>query len=81
VAVDIGPDGRLYALEFSPAAGYPTPGVGKVVRIDWDGTIEDVATGLTVPTGMTFGPDGDLYVSDFGAAPPGAGQIVRISVR
>ncbi len=31
------------------------------------------------PRGMTFGPDGYLYVSDFGATP--AGQILRISVR
>jgi hypothetical protein len=80
VAVDFGPDGLLYALELSPAAGFPTPGAGKVVRLNWNGEIEDVATGLSVPTGMTFGPDGYLYVSNFGAAPPGAGQIVRIAV-
>jgi hypothetical protein len=30
---------------------------------------------------MTFGPDGQLYVSNFGFGfPPGAGQIVRIEV-
>jgi len=29
---------------------------------------------------MTFGPDGNLYVSNLGAAPAGAGQIVRITV-
>lgn len=80
VAVDFGPDGLLYALELSPAAGYPAPGVGKVVRLNHEGEIEDVATGLSVPTGMTFGPDGDLYVSNFGAAPAGAGQIVRIKL-
>ena len=80
VAVDFGPDGLLYALELSPAAGYPTPGVGKVVRLNRTGDIEDVATGLSVPTGMTFGPDGYLYVSNWGAAPAGAGQIVRITI-
>jgi hypothetical protein len=80
VAVEFGPDGLLYALELSPAAGYPTPGVGKVVRLNRNGEIEDIATGLSVPTGMTFGPDGDLYVSNFGAAPPGAGQIVRVTI-
>ncbi len=80
VAVDFGPDGLLYALELSAAVGYPTPGVGKVVRLSRDGDIEDVATGLSVPTGMTFGPDGHLYVSNFGAAPAGAGQIVRITI-
>jgi sugar lactone lactonase YvrE len=81
VAVDFGPDGLLYALEMSPAAGYPTPGIGKVVRLNRNGDIEDVATGLSLPTGMTFGPDGYLYVSNWGAAPAGAGQIVRIDVR
>jgi glucose/arabinose dehydrogenase len=79
VAVDFGPDGLLYALELSAATGFPTPGDGKVVRLNRAGDIEDVATGLSVPTGMTFGPDGCLYVSNFGAAP--TGQILRISVR
>jgi hypothetical protein len=79
VAVDFGPDGLLYALELSAANGYPTPGDGKVVRLTRTGDIEDVATGLSVPTGMTFGPDGYLYVSNFGAAP--SGQILRISIR
>jgi hypothetical protein len=80
VAVAFGPDGLLYALELSPEAGFPTPGIGKVVRLKGDGEIEDVATGLTVPTAMTFGPDGHLYVSNFGAVPGGAGQIVRITI-
>jgi hypothetical protein len=80
VAVDFGPDGLLYALELSPAAGFPTPGAGDVVRINRDGEIQQIATGLVVPTGMTFGPDGKLYVSNAGAAPPGAGQIVMIDI-
>jgi hypothetical protein len=81
VAVDFGPDGLLYALELNDAAGFPTPpfGVGKVVRLNRAGDIEDVATGLSLPTGMTFGPDGYLYVSNFGATP--SGEILRISVR
>ena len=78
VALDFGPDGLLYVLELSAATGLPTPGDGKVVRLNGAGDIEDVATGLSVPTGMTFGPDGYLYVSNFGAAP--TGQILRISV-
>jgi hypothetical protein len=44
------------------------------------GDIQDVVTGLAVPTGMTFGPDGRLYVSNLGAAPGAAGQILRIDV-
>ena len=40
-----------------------------------------IADGLTTPTGMTVGPDGALYVFNFGTgAPAGAGQIVRITL-
>ena len=70
----------LYALELSAAAGNPAPGNGKVVRVQPNGNIQTIATGLSVPTAMTFGPDGKLYVSNLGAAPAGAGQIVRIDV-
>jgi len=80
VAVDFGPDGLLYALELSDDAGFPTPGFGKVVRVKRSGEIEEMVTGLTVPTGMTFGPDGRLYVSNLGAAPAGAGQILRFDI-
>jgi hypothetical protein len=44
------------------------------------GEVEEVVTGLAVPTGMTFGPDGGLYISNLGAAPPGAGQILRFDI-
>jgi hypothetical protein len=71
---------RLYALELSTAPGFPSPGTGKVVRVNPGGGTEDIATGLVLPTAMTFGPDGALYVSNYGAAPPGAGQIVRITI-
>jgi hypothetical protein len=85
VAVDFGPDALLYALELSDAAGFPTPGDGKVVRVNRDGTIEVMVTGLAVPTGMTFGPDGALYVSNLGAVPAGAapvgsGQVLRYEI-
>jgi hypothetical protein len=80
VAVDFGPDGLLYVLELSDAAGFPTPGVGKVVRVKRSGDIEEIVTGLAVPTGMTFGPDGRLYVSNLGAAPAGARQILRFDI-
>jgi hypothetical protein len=80
VAVDFGPDGLLYVLELSDAAGGPTPGFGKVVRVKRSGDIEDVVTGLSVPTGMTFGRDGRLYVSNWGAGPAGMGQILRFDI-
>ena len=80
VAVDFGPDGLLYVLELSDGAGFPTPGLGKVVRVLHSGAIEEVVTNLSVPTGMTFGPDHRLYVSNLGAAPAGAGQILRFDI-
>ena len=75
---------RLYALESMTNPGFPDPGQlgsGKVVRIDPSGAQTVVATGLSFPSAMTFGPDGALYVSNFGfGAPAGAGQIVRIEL-
>ena len=81
VAVDFGPqDGLLYVLELSDAPGNPTPGAGKVVRVLRNGQIEEVINGLAVPTGMTFGPDGHLYICNLGAAPGAVGQILRFDV-
>jgi len=75
--------GRLFALETITAAGFPGPqsvGTGRVVCVGHNGTLTTVASGLTFPTGMTFGPDGALYVSNIGFGVPtaGAGQILRI---
>ena len=39
------------------------------MRLKASGEIEDVITGLSVPTAMTFGPDGALYIS--GCCPRG----------
>ena len=77
---------RLYALEMTvcPTATPcdPTPGMGRVVRVSRNGALETIASGLTFPTGMAFGPDDRLYVSTNGLGfPPGAGQIVRIDVK
>jgi hypothetical protein len=79
----IGPNGMLYVLQLSPGTpyGYPAPYAGKVTRVNRNGSLTDVVTGLSVPTGMTFGPGGRLYISNFGAAPPGAGQIVMATVQ
>jgi hypothetical protein len=72
--------GKVYALETSTAAGLPTPGTGRVVEVGSGGTITPIAEGLALPTAMTFGPDGALYVSNLGYGGPGAGQILRISL-
>lgn len=71
---------RLYVLELSDAPGFPTPGDGKLVRVSPSGQAEDILTGLVVPTALTIGPDGAIYISNFGAAPPGLGQILRVEI-
>ncbi len=78
--------GRLYVLENGAPGTDPMgppiqPGTGRVLRVRDDGGFDVVASGLTLPTAMTFGPDGFLYVSDVGYGPQsnaGGGQIVRI---
>jgi hypothetical protein len=80
VGLEFGPDGLLYALELSTTPGNPNPGTGAVVRVNSAGVIEQVVSGLFLPTAMTFGPDGALYVSNWGAGPPGMGEILRFSI-
>jgi hypothetical protein len=75
--------GRLYVLESMTAPGGPGPaelGTGMIVRIDHSGAKTTIASGLSFPTGMTFGPDGALYVSNLGFAGAGAGQILKVTV-
>ena len=66
-----------YAM--SDANSNNSGGKGAVVRLR-NGTFTTIAEGLTLPTGMTLGSDGVLYVSNFGDGPPGAGQIVKITL-
>jgi len=73
---------RMYVLEAS-AAPAPAPGTGRIVRVSSNGKQRDViADGLFLPTGMTFGPDGNLYVSNVGFGPPpvGLGQVLKIEL-
>jgi hypothetical protein len=74
--------GRMYVLENTTTAGEPTPGKGDIVRITGSKR-EVIVSGLALPTAMTFGPDGALYVSNLGFGPPpslpnGPGQVLRI---
>ena len=85
VGVAFDAQGRMYVLETDTVPGFPGPaaaGSGTVVRVNDDGTLTTIASGLVFPTAMTFGPDGALYISNFGFGlpPVGLGQIVRIEV-
>lgn len=80
-----GPHDRLYALESMTQDGFPftsaDPGSGRVVRIEPSEAQTVIYDGLTVPTAMTIGPDGALYVSDLGfGTPAGAGRVLRITI-
>jgi hypothetical protein len=71
---------RLYVLEMTTDRQFPSPGLGRVVRVARHGDLKIIASGLALPTGMTFGPDDNLYVSNWGFGPPGMGEILKIEV-
>jgi hypothetical protein len=73
---------RMYVLENTTGNPFPTPNTGKIIRVSPSGARETIASNLVLPTAMTIGPDGKLYVSNygFGYPPNGMGQIVRIDV-
>lgn len=76
---------RMYVLEMTVGAPFPTPGAGQIVRITGFGKKEVIADGLVLPTGITYGPDGALYVSAKGlgfpaSLPEGPGEVLRITL-
>jgi hypothetical protein len=79
---------RMYVLEssFSTSDPFPEPATARLIRILPNGKQEvlvDGSTGiLSVASGMTFGPDGALYISNigYGAPPIGLGQVVKVEL-
>jgi hypothetical protein len=73
---------RMYVLENTVGAPFPTPGLGRIVRVDPNGHKTTIVSGLNLPTGMTMGPDGKLYVSVWGFGPVaiGGGQVLQITL-
>ncbi|MGW4646878.1 SMP-30/gluconolactonase/LRE family protein [Kitasatospora sp. NPDC004289] len=56
------PAGRFWATSMAADAA---PGAGALYRTDPDGSVHRVLTGLTVPNGPAFAPDGrTLYLAD-----------------
>ena len=78
--------GRLYVLENTTGNPGPTPNTAKILRVDgknnYTTVVDGATTALSLPTAMTFGPDGNLYVSNlgFGLPPDGEGQILKITL-
>lgn len=75
---------RMFVLESIPANGFPFtagPAPGKIVCIFPSGEQQEIDTQnkLFLPTAMTFGPDGALYVSNKGFAGASAGEILKIT--
>ena len=57
------------------------PGTGRVVRQTGPETAKVVATGLSLPSTMDFGPDGALYVAAPAVgADDGRGGVLRLDL-
>jgi sugar lactone lactonase YvrE len=78
---------RLYVLETSYSADSPgpVPATGRLIRILPNGQKQVLIVStpddpLFFPTGLTFGPGGSLYISNFGFGPP-TGQILKVEIK
>jgi len=87
IGVAISPAGVLYILRYSSAfvlKPFPhfLPNTGVVYRLTPGGALVPVVTGLNVPTAMTFGPNGNLYITNngTGVAPTATGQVLSVHV-
>jgi hypothetical protein len=80
-------DGNLFVLQIT-AAGLlninpedPTTFAGALFKVSPDGTVTEetaVNNHLMTPGGMAFGPDGTLYISNYGLM-PGMGEVLSVT--
>lgn len=73
---------NLYVLQNTTGSPFPAPGAGSIVRISSLGVRETITSALSLPTGLTIGPDNKLYVSNIGFGPMaiGGGEVLQISL-
>lgn len=71
--------GNLYVLEIDRNSLLAPSPTGRLARVNaGTQTVDTIASdGLVMPGGMTIGPDGAIYVSNFSVS-AGGGQVVRI---
>jgi hypothetical protein len=80
-------DGNLFVLQIT-AAGLlalnpedPASFAGALFKVSPDGTVTEetaVSKHLFTPGGMAFGPDGTLYISNYGLM-PGMGEVISVT--
>jgi hypothetical protein len=71
----------MYVLETTTGNRFPTPGTGRIVRLNQNGSRDIIATGFSNATAMTQGPDENLYVSNWGfGALAGGGEVLKVVV-
>lgn len=83
IDVAFAPDGTRYVLRYAASFSAEklryVPFGGAVLRVGPDGKPTPIITNLVFPTALTFGPDGALYVTNYGnEANKGQGQVLRV---
>lgn len=74
-------DGGVYALEATDQGATSPDLGGSVIHVSSSGKQTVLACqGLIQPTGITTGPDGNLYVSNYGLI-AGYGQVVKVDTK
>jgi hypothetical protein len=85
IGLDFDPEGNLYVLEYSVNSilDFTAELAGAVTQISSDGTRRTIigpGEGLVAPNGLTVGPDGALYISNYSNT-IGTGQVVRLNLK